>query len=204
MVHQHAETICNSCAYFNDLLAAVFVSYVKIYSSVRLNTENKKISIKLPTNDVFIHGCYINVAKEFYKDPYMFHDDMTDYEREDKMNERIIHCIESTIKENIPVQDILKAYIAQDNKRDLDVLEGETEDTEDPDVEEGEFLPDGVEADPEEIEPPESMEESPVTEEDQTLNAEPEEELKDIDMSKNPSAVVEGDDDVLFPGAPEQ
>ena len=210
MVKQHAEVISSSCAYFNDLLAAVFVSYVKIYSSVRLNTENKKISIKLPTNDVFIHGCYINVAKEFYKDPYVFHDDMPDHEREDKMNERIIHCIESTIKENIPVQDILKAYIAQDNKRDLDVMEGETEDTEDPDVEEGEFLPEGAEADPEEIAPPETMDEPEPLEEPEPPTVEPTgveepDELKNIDMSKDGKAGIEdGDDDVLFPGAPDQ
>lgn len=207
MVRQHAETVSSSCAYFNDLLAAVFVSYVKIYSSVRLNTENKKISIKLPTNDMFIHGCYINVAKEFYKDPYMFHDEMSDYEREDKMNERIIHCIESTIKENIPVQDILKAYISQDNKRDLDVIEGETEDTEDPDVEEGEYLPEGAEADPEEIEPPETMEEpfestQPVEGPTEEPDPEPE-EFKNIDTSKGSHENV-GSDDVLFPGAPDQ
>ena len=210
MVHKHSENICNSCSYFNDLLAAVFVSYVKIYSSVRLNTENKKISIKLPTNDVFVHGCYINVAKEFYKDPYIFHDEMTDHEREDKLNERIIRCIENTIKENVPVQDILKAYIAQDNKRDLDVLGGEVEDTEDPDVEEGAFLPEGAEDDPEEIAPPESMEvpnpesaaEPVENPEDPEDPEDPEEELKSIDMSKKgPQETT--DDDVLFPGAPE-
>ena len=209
MVKEHSENICNSCAYFNDLLAAVFVSYVKIFSSVRLNTENKKISIKLPTNDVFVHGCYINVAKEFYKDPYVFHDEMSDYEREDKMNERIIACIETTIKESIPVQEILKTYIAQDNKRELDLENGESvEDTEDPEVEEGEFLPEGAEADPEEIDPPENMEipvepsaEDPV--EDPMEDPVEKEEFKNINMSKKPSD-TEGDGDVLFPGAPEQ
>jgi hypothetical protein len=206
MVHQHAETICNSCAYFNDLLAAVFVSYVKIYSSVRLNTENKKISIKLPTNDVFIHGCYVNVAKEFYKDPYIFYDEMTDYEREDKMNARIIQCIESTIKENIPIQDILKAYISQDNKRDLDVLHDDAEDTEDPDVEEDDFSPDEVEAPPEEIAPPETMDQpGPLSAPEPVGDSEPverEDNLKNIDLT-NKGFVEDESDDVLFPGAPE-
>lgn len=207
MVKEHSENICNSCAYFNDLLAAVFVSYVKIFSSVRLNTENKKISIKLPTNDVFVHGCYINVAKEFYKDPYVFHDEMSDYEREDKMNERIIACIETTIKESIPVQEILKTYIAQDNKRELDLENGESvEDTEDPEVEEGEFLPEGAEADPEEIDPPENME-APVeapAEGPENSEAPPDpEDFKNIDVSKK-RLDTEGDEGVLFPGAPEQ
>ena len=40
----HTDNITNRCAWFNDLLAAVFVSCVKILSAVRLNKENKKIS----------------------------------------------------------------------------------------------------------------------------------------------------------------
>ena len=46
IVKQHTGKLVDSCSWFSDLLAAVFVSNVKILSSVRLNTENKKISIK--------------------------------------------------------------------------------------------------------------------------------------------------------------
>ena len=35
MVTQHTDKLCSSCGWFNDLLAAVFVSFVKILSSVR-------------------------------------------------------------------------------------------------------------------------------------------------------------------------
>lgn len=191
MVKSRSDDICNSCSWFNDLLAAVFVSYVKIFSSVRLNNENKKISIKLPTNDVFIHGCYIAAAKDIYKDPYVFHDEMTDYEREEKITTRLVQCIEATIKEMVPVQDILKAYITQNNTRNLDVtMEEEFEDTEDPDIDEEPYLP-GAEPDPETVEPDVTTEPQ-VTKEPE----EPEEpEFKEIDMS--------GKDDVLFPDAPD-
>jgi hypothetical protein len=132
MIHQHAEKLSNTCGWFNDLLAAVFVSYVKILSSVRLNSENKKISVKLPSNDVFIHGCYINAAKDLYKDPFVYHDELSEYDRDSQLTRRFVLCIETTVKEMIPIQEILKAYIS--NKDKIEVDNRPDEDTEDPEI----------------------------------------------------------------------
>lgn len=198
MVKQHSEKISKTCGWFNDLLAAVFVSYVKIFSSVRLNVGSKKISIKLPTNDVFIHGCYINAAKDIYKDPYIFHDELTDYEREEKLFTRLGNCIENTIKEMVPVKEILSTYIAQDRpmSNDLDVTSefGGEGDTEDPQIDDEPMeLPDGAEPDPENVEPFDT----PNTEEPPA-----EEETKDINLGGKPN--TEEDDGVLFPDAPDK
>ena len=46
MAKQHTDTIADRCAWFKDLVAAVFVSSVKILSAVRLSKDNKKISLK--------------------------------------------------------------------------------------------------------------------------------------------------------------
>src|SRR5210317_2527714 len=67
MSKKHTDNIASRCAWFNDLLAAVFVACTKILSSVRLSTDNKKIALKLPSNEVFIQTCYNNVAKDLYK-----------------------------------------------------------------------------------------------------------------------------------------
>jgi hypothetical protein len=132
MSKSHSDNITERCAWFNDLLAAVFVSHVKILSSVRLKSENKKISLKLPTNEVFIQTAYNNVAKELYKDPYIFNEEQSEYVRDEKLACRITQSIESTIKELIPVQQILQTYMSQDTNN-ID-LGGEMQDTEDPDV----------------------------------------------------------------------
>jgi hypothetical protein len=71
MSKKHTDNIASRCAWFNDLLAAVFVACTKILSSVRLSADNKKIALKLPSNEVFIQTCYNNVAKDLYKDPYI-------------------------------------------------------------------------------------------------------------------------------------
>jgi len=135
MSKQHSDNIANRCAWFNDLLAAVFVACTKILSAVRLKADNKKISLKLPTNEVFIQTCYNNVAKDLYKDPYVFHEEQSEYVRDEQLTRRFSQCIEVTVKELIPVQEILQTYMSQDS-RDID-LDGQVHDSEDPDVFDG-------------------------------------------------------------------
>jgi hypothetical protein len=132
IISQHVDKLVGTCGWFNDLMAAVFVSYVKILSSVRLNAENKKINIKLPTNDVFVHRCYENVAQDLYKNPHIYHDEMSEYERDSALTKRFVACIEATVQKLIPVQEILKTYISRSHD-DLEFGQ-DAEDTEDPEV----------------------------------------------------------------------
>jgi hypothetical protein len=202
IVKQHTGNLSNSCSWFSDLLAAVFVSCVKILSSVRLNTENKKISIKLPSNEVFVHGCYVAAAKDLYKDPYVYHEENSDYERDDILTKRFKECIEATVKEMIPVQQILQTYISQGEKmeeKNIDFDNDEPEDTEDPDVND--------EPDSEPAPEPES-EQEPEKKPEMETPQEIVDELKNIDVGKKPQLPEPEpeleDDDVLFPGAPDQ
>lgn len=153
MSKSHADNITERCAWFSDLLAAVFVACTKILSAVRLKSDNKKISLKLPTNEVFIQTVYNNAAKNLYKDPYVYHEEQSEYLRDEKLTVRFCACIEESIKELIPVQQILQTYMSQESK-DIDI--GETEDSEDPDIFDGEPEP--------EPEPVMPMEEEPMAE----------------------------------------
>ena len=113
MSKQHTDNIANRCAWFNDLLAAVFVSCVKILSSVRLGKDNKKISLKLPTNETFIQTCYNNIAKDIYKDPYIFTESQNEHARDEKLFQRFSVVIEASVRELIPVQQILQTYMSK-------------------------------------------------------------------------------------------
>jgi len=211
MSKQHTDNIANRCAWFNDLLAAVFVSCVKILSSVRLGKDNKKISLKLPTNETFIQTCYNNVAKELYKDPYIFSENLNEYARDEKLYERFAIAIEASVRELIPVQQILQTYMSQENK-DID-LGGEMEDTEDPD-----FSDEMAEPEPEtqpELEPMQEQsmegEESFPPQEEGPVDAAPEaspfdNEFKTIPTHHQPmqeQQAEEEEEPVLFPDASE-
>lgn len=191
MVSEHNDRMNNNCSWFNDLLAAVFVSNVKILSSVRLRSQSAKISVKLPTNERFIHACYINAAKDLYKDPYMFTEED---EFEEALTKRFIAVIMTTVQEMIPVQEILKTYISQDSN--LEQVEVESVMDEEPEAEVEE------EHEEETPEPIETEEENnqPVEHESQPVVAQ-EEEAKNIPID---GGAEEEDDGVLFGDAPEQ
>jgi hypothetical protein len=213
MSKQHTDNIANRCAWFNDLLAAVFVSCVKILSSVRLGKDNKKISLKLPTNETFIQTCYNNIAKDIYKDPYIFTESQNEHARDEKLFQRFSVVIEASVRELIPVQQILQTYMNNESE-DIDVG-GEAEDTEDPDFvdeypepqPESEPQPEPeTEAMPEgEAEPEPSMGEPQPTEEGESSPFD--NEFKTISTSDQPPQPMEEeqeeDDDVLFPDASE-
>ena len=138
MSKQHSDNIANRCAWFNDLLAAVFVSFLKILSAVRLSKDNKKISLKLPTNEVFIQMCHNKAAESLYNDPYIYHEEQNEHSRNDKLFERFSVCIENAVKELIPVQQILQTYMSQTQEgQDLDLGDAEVGDSEDPELLEG-------------------------------------------------------------------
>lgn len=201
IITTHDGNLSNKCAWFSDLLAAVFVSFVKILSSVRLKAENKKIGIKLPSNKMFIHRVYINVANDLYNDPYVFNTKMDAYEREKLLYGRYNTCIEKTVDDLIPVQEILKSCMCDVTDR-IDVeSNADTTQTEDPDVfEEDEELPQ-----PEE---PENAEELPQAEnaENPEEGQQPpdDEEVKNIPTGPQPTGGEGEEEECLFADAPEQ
>ena len=217
MSKRHSDNITDRCSWFSDLLAAVFVACTKILSAVRLKADNKKIALKLPTEEVFIQTCYNNVAKDLYKDPYIFHEEQSEYVRDENLTARISLCIENTVKELIPVQQILQTYMSQET-RDIS-LDGEVQDAMDPDVVEGEDEPMGEpELEPEPEPEPEPMEEPMPMGEPEPEPTGLENEFKTVPGVQAPEPVGEPqmeepqpqpqpqpeDDDVLFGDAPEQ
>ena len=187
---QHTDNIANRCAWFNDLIAAVFVSCVKILSAVRLSKDNKKISLKLPTNEVFIQMCYNKAAEHIYNDPYIYHDSQNEHARNDKLFERFSACIETAVKELIPVQQILQTYMSQTQEgQDLDLNEAEVGDFEDPDILEGGTEHEEVSGDPfeqsnvnTEQEPP--MDEQPPLENPDSIEEEPQQTMEQQTMEQ--------------------
>jgi len=112
---------CGGC--LDEMTAAVFVATVKIISSVRLSKDSRKVSLKIPTNDVFVLGVYTNVAKRIYEDPYIYQEVGSRNDRRKDLIKRMEGVVEETVKEMLPINQILKTYL---NKNAVDVMNGET------------------------------------------------------------------------------
>jgi len=201
MIIQNSNKITNSCNWFNDLLAAVFVSTVKILSSVRLNADKNKISIKLPNNKVFIHNCFIAASKDLYKNPYIYYDNNVEQERDMELTKRFSKCIDDTVKEMIPVQEILKSCISQANKESIDIENSDLEEEEDPDEMEAE---EEVEEEEEEVAEEKEKPADQQPEPEVKPEVEPPSEIKSIDLGHSKRVEKDDEEDVLFGDAPEE
>ena len=138
---------CGGC--LDEMVAAVFVATVKIISSVRLSKDSRKVSLKIPTNDVFVLGVYTNVAKRIYEDPYIYQEVVSRNDRRKDLVKRMDGVVEETVKEMLPINQILKTYL---NKNPMDRLQEESEEAHTAELGEEELpLPEGDD----EGEPPE-------------------------------------------------
>ena len=109
----------SSCDYIDDLITAVFISHTKILTSIGPNRSFQKINVTIPKTSTFVHKCYINTARELWKNPYLFNENVPghEFQKNNKEIEEIIKkCIENTIRNSLPIKDILKEH-----------LEGETD-----------------------------------------------------------------------------
>jgi hypothetical protein len=109
------------CDWINDLITAVFISHAKILSSIKTKKKSKTLNLKIPNGDYFIHKAYIECARQFWKNPYLFYDDVTmvntiDYQRNMREVELIIEqAIQESVRKLLPVKNILQQYIALDD-----------------------------------------------------------------------------------------
>jgi hypothetical protein len=184
LARKHADTITSRCSWFNDLLAAVFVAQTKILSAVRLKSENKRIQLRVPSAETFIQACYVACAKSLYIDPYIFTEEVSEYDRDCRLTTRFSEQIEATVRELIPIQEILKTYMSSASEKDINLE----------DFEEGDALdPEETEDEPAEEEEPEAVEE-PVAPEEPMAGDAPEPEEPDemaLPTEEAPSAPVD-------------
>jgi len=133
---KNTEAIIKNQSLFPNLLAAVFVIHVKILSAIRTDRKSKKISIKLPANDVFVQRCYEACAKDLYESPSIIVDNKPEEERKEVLYTRFCKKIGEVIEDLIPTAEILNTYLplpaaGDDLDMDHDEEEGEDEDVPD-------------------------------------------------------------------------
>ena len=106
----------SKCTYLGDLLTAVFVANAKILTAVASIHKGKKIQLRVPQISEFIHKCYIESAREFYKNPYLFDKSCRSIEKHRNLREslsNINNAIVEAVRKLLPMQEILQQYLGE-------------------------------------------------------------------------------------------
>lgn len=116
----------SGCNYLEDLITCVHVIQLKVLTCVRVGTRQKKIDISIPRLNDFLHKVYINVASMVYKNAYLF-DRSASALAQQKNNrefEKIIEeCILKTIRDSIPTEAIVRAYLDESVEQEEEIVE---------------------------------------------------------------------------------
>ena len=109
IIREKTATIESKCPWVSSLIAAVFVSFIKVMSSVRVSQhERPNIRLKLPTNDVFVHKVYVETARAYYENPQLIR------QLDHNMHQTIVqNAIETAVRDQLPLQDILHVYLGK-------------------------------------------------------------------------------------------
>ena len=106
----------SKCTYLEELVTCVHIIQLKILTAMRVGQKQKKIDISIPKLDDFIHKIYINSARKLYKNVYLFEIGIPALQMQKNQREMEIivqECILNTIRDTIPIESILKAYMEE-------------------------------------------------------------------------------------------
>jgi hypothetical protein len=124
IIETEKKRICekSGCAYLEDLITCVHIIQLKILTVMRVGQKQKKIDINIPKLDDFLHKVYINVARKIYKNVYLFELNVSPLQIQKYNRELEILVQESilnTLRESVPVEAILKAYMDETVEEDV-------------------------------------------------------------------------------------
>lgn len=116
----------SGCGYLEELVTCVHIIKLKALTCARVGQKQKKINIDIPPLENFIHKIYINVARKLYTNVYLFEHSNKPLQIQKHNREFEVIIKESillTIRDSIPVEEILRAYLDETQETDIEVEE---------------------------------------------------------------------------------
>ena len=95
---------------------------------MRVGNKQKKVDIKIPQLADFVHKIYVNTARKVYSNVYIFERGVQPLhtQRNNREFEIIVkECIYNTIRDNIPVEELIKMYLEDTIEDVVEVTENE-------------------------------------------------------------------------------
>lgn len=112
----------SGCSYLEELVTCIHIIQLKLLSAMRVGQRQKKIDINIPKLDDFIHKVYVNVARKVYKNVYLFELNAPplQIQKHNRELEIIVQeCILNAVRDSIPVESILRAYMDETVEEDV-------------------------------------------------------------------------------------
>ena len=115
----------SGCHYLEDLISCVHIIQLKVLTCIRVGNKQKKIDISIPKLDHFLHRVYVHTARKVYSNVYLFEKKISDLQVQKNRREleiMIQECILTAIRESIPTEAIIRAYMDETVEEEEEVF----------------------------------------------------------------------------------
>jgi len=115
----------SGCSYLEDLITCVHIIQLKVITSIRVGNKQKKIDISIPKLDAFIHKIYVHTARKLYMNVYLFEKKISplQMQKNNRELEMIVQeCIMTAIRDSIPTEAIIRAYMDESIEQEEEVV----------------------------------------------------------------------------------
>jgi hypothetical protein len=115
----------SGCNYLEDLISCVHIIQLKVLTCIRVGNKQKKIDISIPKLDIFIHKAYIHIARKIYMNVYLFEKNVTALQKQKygrELESIVQESILLTIRESIPTEAIIRAYMDESIEHEEEVF----------------------------------------------------------------------------------
>jgi hypothetical protein len=115
----------SACNYLEDLITCVHIIQLKVLTCIRVGNKQKKIDISVPKLDNFVHKVYVHTARKIYMNIYLFEKNVTPLQQQKNLRELEVivqECIMMTIRESIPTEAIIRAYMDESLEQEEEVF----------------------------------------------------------------------------------
>lgn len=114
----------SECYYLEELIKRVFVLNTQILAAVNMThiDPNKKIKLKVPKGEKFVHHCYKECARAFYENAILMEDRPNTLSRVEQLKnlqksyKLIMTCIENTIRDMLPIESLLNNSMEEEGE----------------------------------------------------------------------------------------
>ena len=123
----------SKCNYLEDLITCVHIIQLKILTCIRVGNKQKQIDISIPKIDDFVHKVYIHTARKLYSNVYLFEKNISPLQQQKNNRELeviIQECILTAIRDSIPTEEIIRAYMDESVEQEEEVIIENIEDNE--------------------------------------------------------------------------
>lgn len=115
----------SKCNYLEDLITCVHIIQLKILTCIRVGNKQKQIDISIPKIDDFVHKVYIHTARKLYSNVYLFEKNISPLQQQKNNREMeviIQECILIAIRDSIPTEEIIRAYMDESVEQEEEVI----------------------------------------------------------------------------------